>query len=376
MSRTILINATATKHGGALTILKGFLSAAINPDDLTKYIIFTGTDISEYHSDKIRIINISTNGFGLGGIKRFLWDFFGLFFYCRRNKISPDLIISFQNVGVFFPGIKQLIYYHQLIPLYRYNWKFYKRDEFLLFFYEKIYPIFISLSLTKRTHVVVQQEFLRELFSKRFNFNTKRIHVIVPDLEINFSDQINDLGIDKTKFNIFYPTDWPKYKNYDILFEAIYILKQKSPRLSHSIRLYITIDKNFRNLRQKTEKLKISENVIFLGRITYLDVVSCYKSVDSLVFPSYIETIGLPLIEAAYFGLQILVSDLNYAHTTLNNYPGAIYVQYDDAESWADGLIQISESKQKFKSHEIFFDNNSWKQFMQLANDLSDKKHN
>jgi len=89
-----IINATATKYGGALTILKGFLSEINKFDRKSLYYVFCGIDLDEFVSDNIEIVKVKTNGFGIGGIKRIFWDVLGLFLYCKKNQINPNLIIS------------------------------------------------------------------------------------------------------------------------------------------------------------------------------------------------------------------------------------------------------------------------------------------
>ena len=73
-NKSYIGNATATKVGGALTILKEYLSELNNSEIDAKYFVFCGVDIDEFVSDNIKIIQIKTHGFGIGGIKRFLWD--------------------------------------------------------------------------------------------------------------------------------------------------------------------------------------------------------------------------------------------------------------------------------------------------------------
>ena len=60
-----------------------------------------------------------------------------------------------------------------------------------------------------------------------------------------------------------------------------------------------------------------------------------YKNADALLFPSYIETLGLPLLEAAAFGLPVLAADVDYAHEVLKDYEGVRYIDVFDYEGWA-----------------------------------------
>jgi len=365
-----IINATATKYGGALTILKGFLSEINKFDRKSLYYVFCGIDLDEFVSDNIEIVKVKTNGFGIGGIKRIFWDVLGLFLYCKKNQINPNLIISFQNTGVFYPKVKQLIYYHQSIPLFNHKWKFYRKDESVLFFYKEIYPLFIRLMLNKNTEFVVQQEFLKKLFSAKFHISEEKIHTIVPDVNLKFESQIKKLVLDERKFHIFYPTNLAKYKNYYVLLEAISEIKKMSPEISEKLILHITLDKNNEYLKHKISKFQISDNLNLLGTIPYNEVISYYNSVNLLVFPSYIETLGLPLIEAAYFGLPILVSDLDYARELLHEYKGVTFVQYDDVVKWANAIIELSKTHQKVDSFKVYSINNSMSKFLELSNEI------
>ena len=76
------------------------------------------------------------------------------------------------------------------------------------------------------------------------------------------------------------------------------------------------------------------------------------------MFPSYIETFGLPLIEAAQFGIPIIVSNLDYAHEALKGYNGARYVEYSDAQKWSNEISDlINKSNEDYKYTNKLIDN-------------------
>ncbi len=64
--------------------------------------------------------------------------------------------------------------------------------------------------------------------------------------------------------------------------------------------------------------------VKFVGRLNQNEMVNMYKQ-SILIFPSYIETIGLPLIEAKTLGRQIVAADCEYAHEALGDYDNVVY---------------------------------------------------
>ena len=90
-----------------------------------------------------------------------------------------------------------------------------------------------------------------------------------------------------------------------------------------SIIIYFTLTPNkSTELYKLIQEHGLSEHFCFLGPLSFNDVLSYYKSVDLIVFPSRLETFGLPLIEAATIGKPIVAIDLIYAREALQNYKG------------------------------------------------------
>ena len=49
-----------------------------------------------------------------------------------------------------------------------------------------------------------------------------------------------------------------------------------------------------------------------MDEISYNDIWKTYYSVDALIFPSKLESFGLPILEAMYAGLFIVCSDKEF----------------------------------------------------------------
>ena len=74
------------------------------------------------------------------------------------------------------------------------------------------------------------------------------------------------------------------------------------------------------------------EGILYTGRIP-IDKVYQYYSSSCLVFPSYIETFGYPLVEARSAGAIILASDCEFSHELLDGYDNAYFFNpFDEAE--------------------------------------------
>ena len=73
---------------------------------------------------------------------------------------------------------------------------------------------------------------------------------------------------------------------------------------------------------------------------------------DCLIFPSRMETWGLPISEAKDYGLPILVSDLPFAHETVGNYDKVKFFDCLDARSLAKIMESMIEGTIKYDSNQ------------------------
>ena len=346
--QTIVVNATALDRSGALTILKQFIESV--PLDANEYLIFISEIVDLKCTQRnIRLIPIA----GVKSLhKRFMWDFSGLNKWLEINKVNCIATISLQNTNCRIKGnLPNFVYYHQSIPFIDIKWNIFKSEERALWFYKNIYPFFVKFFINDKTEFFVQLDFIKESFSKKFDVAKSKIHVVAPKIVLpTFNGEIT-MDVEKDTINLFYPASSFFYKNHQCLFDALSILNNKR------FILYLTCEKE--------EFVILPENVEirFLGIITFEQVLQMYTLCDALLFPSYIETYGLPLIEAASFGKTIIAADLPYAKEVLAGYEGVQFVDYTDAHLWATAIgslgnknIYKSFSRLNLKSWESLFE--------------------
>ena len=323
--RCLVVNATALDSSGALGILRQFLANI--PDTGHNWLIFVSDQIAvQSPLSSVRIVPIPRVK---PMYKRFLWDAFGLNRWLKKNGIEPLAAISLQNTGFrISQKVPRYIYYHQPLPFYPYVWNPLKKKERTLWFYKHIYPFFVKLFLTKDTTVFVQLDFIKDGFVRIFRHPFRNVHVYSPSVvQPDLSGERMDLLPGRVA--LFYPATSVFYKNHDILKEALRYT-------CGNVQLYFTLD----NPTGGSD-----ERITYMGTLPYPEVCAMYRTCDALVFPSYIETFGLPLIEAAMAGLPILVADLPYAREVLAGYEGAIFVPYNDAKAWAMAMDGLEKDK-------------------------------
>lgn len=107
------------------------------------------------------------------------------------------------------------------------------------------------------------------------------------------------------------------HKNHHNLLKSIEILE--SQQVSFTIALTIPKEDSLglytliEELSTRLRYVKLTN----LGMLSRQEVFSLYAMSRFLIFPSLLETLGLPLIEAAHCGTKVLASNLYFAHQSL-----------------------------------------------------------
>lgn len=112
------------------------------------------------------------------------------------------------------------------------------------------------------------------------------------------------------QWDFLYVSDGSAHKNHHNLFAAWSILAQRGLRPSLAVTLHPGRDQQLR--RQVKDLAVQGMRIEDLGQIPHSDVLAAYRRAGALIFPSYAESFGIPLIEARAAGLPILAPELDY----------------------------------------------------------------
>ncbi len=351
----IIVLATASRLRGALTIYKqfiGYLKEEIGGDH---YYVFVHKSMPQPMIPGVNYIEFDTTSM----LDRIKFDFKGCSRMLNIMGVKPDVIVSLQNTGLR-TDIPQVIYYHQSIPLYPQNWNFLKKEERYLFYYKYIYPFFVKWTINSCTHFVVQIPFINEGVVRKFQVPSDRVHTMFPDVEEIDVDSINPYLWEDEKKHFIYPANRASYKMHVTLVKALQILND------NNVILHLTLAKGDNPVLDKMiSDAGLEETIIREGAIDHSCLLSMYKSATGLLFPSVIETIGLPLLEAAAFGIPIVASDIAYAHQVLEGYEGVEFVVANNVNGWIEAIKRVISTPKMYKSIER--KESSWPGFFELV---------
>jgi len=363
--KIVVVNAAAAKTGGALTILREFVSAISKPDSVEiNYVLITSIDLYQHVPSHICVINIG----GQNYIERVLWDYYGFKRYLKSKGIIPNLILSFQNTGVVFPKMcPQVVYFHNPFCLVPKQWNIFKKNERTLFFYTFIYPLFIRALINQNTSFIVQANWIKDAFSKRFKFDKEKISVVIPSVQ-KLPDIVNaDSKLDKIRF--FFPATSYLYKNHELLFDMLVRFQELKPEMYESTELLLTLsEKDIRALGLFEKYSILRDKIILKGYVDIIELTKCYMQSDLILFPSTIETFGLPLVEAASLNKKIICSDLPFAYETLEGYSNVKFISPTNSDKWATTLVEFLDIRSEDNSAfiESRVQHNSWKDIIEI----------
>ncbi|URT70589.1 glycosyltransferase [Cytobacillus firmus] len=364
----IFVNATAADVGGLKSIVEHFLAHISQNGYGNVYYVFVSNDqFDTYSNETIKLIKVNSKKW----IKRIVWDFSGMKHWAIKNNIKPDQIVSLQNTPVNYKKIDQIIYLHTPLPFVNYQWNIFKRTERKLWFYKNIYPFFIKLFWNEKCKIVVQANWLKTRVTHMLKIDKSKVFVIKPDFSLkeelesrNGKLEYKNKKLEEEIF-MFYPAIDYLYKNHLTIFKALKLIKKNNPQLYNKLKFVITVNKNTETY-QYARELGIESAVEFIGRVPFPQIIREYKRCKFVLFPSYIETAGLPLLEAAYFNKLIICADELYSKELIGDYEGINFIPAFDVNEWKNMIEYFAEVDIEPFKYEIQSINSSWEEFMLL----------
>lgn len=331
---TIMIYDVHASESGALAILDDLYNQVRAYEDKSVKWIFI-VSVPEYEeTEDIKVV-------------RFPWvkKSWGHRYYfdnvTTRNLLKvykPDKVFSLQNKGISFYKKEQLVYLH--LPFILTDHKFdIKVDGKKLWLYQNVISKSIFNSLRKVDKTIVQTQWMKDALIEKAKVKPENIIIQEPDITSNNILEFEDIKENKKRF--FYPATAFSYKNHLTLLKALYYAENNGLK---DYELILTIEEDENDYTRSLAKYAKQHNlsVKFGGKISREQVFEMYaKSV--LVFPSYVESFGLPLLEARLSKTYVIASNCPFSREILEGYEKAFYFEALDFEQLGKLLKEISD---------------------------------
>ncbi len=336
--KRIVVSAVNIRKGGTLTILRqclSFLSEVATARDWQVIALVHKQKLADYPNIEYIELPWSIEGWG----KR-LWCE-----YVTMNKISKqinrehgeiDLWLSLHDTTPRVHAKQQAVYCQTSFPFFA--WKF---GDFR---FDKKIPLFAlftryayRINIHKNKYLIVQQEWLRKGFSKMFGIAEEQFIVAPPPRQETSIPEYQVLAKDD-KFIFFYASTPDSHKNFETLCKASALLEERIGKDKFQTILTVKGDENAYAQFLKKNWGHIS-SIKFSGLMDKATLYAHYDRADCFVFPSRIETWGLPISEFMVYDKPMILSDLAYAHETSQGSSKTSFFAPCDASSLAEQML-------------------------------------
>lgn len=326
--KTIMVFDVPASMGGALTILNSFYDFAKKCRDINWIFVVSISSLSE--QENIRVLCFEW-------IKKSWLHrlFFDVFISPRLvAQYNPDSILSLQNICIHAPSINQVLYVHQPIPFT--DTRFHLSDGIKLWTYQHIISKRIIHSIKKANHTIVQTKWMRSSVINKTRVSEEKVLVIPPEYKISTKCFFVDNNESRKTF--FYPVAPNAYKNHKIIVEAARLL------IEDGITDFSVVFTYDRTISLDGVRIDDVPQIVFSGRMP-LNGVYEMMSRSTLVFPSKLETFGLPMLEASCIKARILACDKPFAHDILDGYPNVDFFDVDNPKQLYELMKITIENK-------------------------------
>lgn len=139
---------------------------------------------------------------------------------------------------------------------------------------------------------------------------------VLPFIPKAVDTSFDPTGVSSSQYDFVYIASGEAHKNHDNLLLAWRLLAEAGLTPS----LALTVDAlSHPMLASEIAKQRDHHglNIVNLGKVASADIPALYKSSSALIFPSKVESFGLPLIEATQMGLPVLASELDYVRDVI-----------------------------------------------------------
>ncbi|MDD7331046.1 MAG: glycosyltransferase [Absicoccus porci] len=270
-------------------------------------------------------------------IKRLWYEYFYFYSYSKSKEI--DVWISLHDITPRVKAKKLYTYCHNPSPFMKKDIskiKYSPTNVAFSYFYKYLYRI----NIKSATAIIVQQNWMRKQFLQMYPIHD--VIVARPNFNINFESNAEEIKSDKC---IFMFASYPRFfKNFEVICESCRKFE------SDDYEVWLTLD-GTENIYSEDLKRKYGDikNIKWLGIQPRDTVFKMYNQASALIFPSVLESWGLPISEFKLTGKPMFLADMPYAKETLGTYDKVSFFDPKNAnelsclmESFVKGTIHFS----------------------------------
>lgn len=238
------------------------------------------------------------------------------------SSLNPDLIhVPYFNLPVFYPG-RMIMTVHDLIILHFATGKATTKPPPEYFLKRTGYKFLLAAGLRKARRLIAVSETTKKEIIEHMHIGGDRIEVTYEGIDrslfLQKPERLPPFRLPEAY--ILYVGNAYPHKNLEFLVRS-FIRIRKSLDFPLSLLLVGKDDYFYGILRSYIRRMDDGQAVTVLNSVDDGTLSYLYRHARAFVMPSLMEGFGLPALEAAAFGVPLLLSDIPVFHETLGDLP-------------------------------------------------------
>lgn len=355
MKKNIIISGVNFSEGGPLTVMKSVLEFLDDSSYITDYNVIALVHSKKLYKDFKNIELLEYPHVKAAWKNRVKFEYFE----CKSlsQELNSYLWLSLHDITPNVISERRAVYCHNPSPFYKQNLSnFFGNPK--RFFYTAFYALLYRINIHKNNYVIVQQKWIKDAFLEMFNLKNEKVIVALPDQKSGNIENliINPTTVKSDDFVFFYPAFPREFKNFEVICRAVEILNAKGHQ---NFKVKLTIDGSENSYSKNiVDQFAKNKEIEFVGLLSKDKVDDNYAIADCLIFPSKLETWGLPISEFKKYQKAMLVADLPYAYETVGDYDRVHYFDATNEQTLAESMLAIMNGSIKYTNKgEIKYDN-------------------
>lgn len=333
---TIVVSAVNIRKGGTLTICRQclqYLSTLASTGDYR--IVALVHSRALYTPDNIEYIELPDTVRGWG---RRLWCEYVTMKRISRQLAPIDLWLSMHDTTPRVEARRQAVYCQTSFPFLRLRGRDFRMDKKI-----PLFAMFTRLAyrfnVKANRYLIVQQQWLREGLSRMLGVTADRFIVARPQRQV-----VDMAEVEPHRFALptfFYASTADCHKNFELLCSAAQQLEAEVGCGRFRVVITVKGDEN-RYARWLHRQWGDVDSITFAGLMDRRTLTATYAGADCLVFPSRVETWGLPITEYLEAGgKHLMLADLPYAHETAAGAESALFFNPNDTNTLKEQMRHV-----------------------------------
>jgi len=263
--------------------------------------------------------------------------------HVRTREI--DVLFCAGNTAVFGAGCKVVLTVHSALAVRGVRQQY--RPEGTRVLQGLYYDITLPLSVRRASRIVVVSEAMRSWLVGHLSVPRHKVVVVHEGVGLDLGRRTarTEVGDDETKrpYILFVSTLFP-YKNADKLLQAFAHMKRRYDVPHDLVIVGRDPGGQINQLRARARGLGVIDSVRFTGPIPHSRLGGFYRNADVFVYPSSLESFGLPPLEAMACGTPVIGSDRGSVPEIIGD--AGLVVDPDNIEALSESIYRMLNSRE------------------------------